>query len=77
MYRAGRRRPLINAYASSFFLFFCLERCVQVNFRNFCYYMVVPSLVYEPYFLRGKGFRPAYFTWKLVSLVSAMVGQIR
>lgn len=44
----------------------------NVNFRNFCYYMVVPSLVYEPYFLRGKGFRPAYFTWKLVSLVSAM-----
>ncbi|XP_026189853.1 uncharacterized protein LOC34619659 [Cyclospora cayetanensis] len=44
----------------------------EVNLRNFCYYMVVPSLVYEPYFPRGNGFRPAYFVWKLVSLVSAM-----
>lgn len=44
----------------------------NVNFRNFCYYMVAPSLVYEPHFPRGKGFRPAYFAWKLVSLVSAM-----
>ncbi|KAL8427809.1 hypothetical protein Efla_005417 [Eimeria flavescens] len=44
----------------------------QVNFRNFCYYMVVPSLVYEPNFSRGRGFRPTYFLWKLLSLVSAM-----
>ncbi|KAL8430184.1 hypothetical protein ACSSS7_006091 [Eimeria intestinalis] len=41
---------------------------MKVNFRNFCYYMVVPSLVYEPHFPRGSGFRPTYFVWKLVSL---------
>lgn len=47
---------------------------MQVNLRNFCYYMVAPSLVYEPHFPRGKGFRPSYFIWKLISLASAMVG---
>ncbi|CDJ42727.1 sterol O-acyltransferase, putative [Eimeria tenella] len=44
----------------------------NINLPNFFYYMVVPSLVYEPQFPRGKGFRPAYFVWKLISLASAM-----
>ncbi|KAL8275684.1 hypothetical protein Esti_000247 [Eimeria stiedai] len=83
LHEGEAKDEIMHSYTESNLEFFCKkdtpDACKHypgnVNFRNFCYYMVVPSLVYEPDFPRGNGFRPTYFVWKLVSLVSAMASR--
>eukprot|EP00923_Selenidium_pygospionis_P060551 GHVN01106521.1.p1 GENE.GHVN01106521.1~~GHVN01106521.1.p1 ORF type:complete len:594 (+),score=78.36 GHVN01106521.1:323-2104(+) len=45
----------------------------NVTLTNYTYFLFAPVLVYEPYYLRGKGFRFSYLILKSISLTTAML----